>query len=244
MTDLHRRRLLRSWATFLAAGATLAPAYARAAPSADDRPAKPTSTPAPLFNPSPPWLETPPSREQPSGDAPPEDRPEWVKPREAWGAKPPVQPYVSHTPIGVSLHHTGAPWQGRPPAEQYLRNVQAFHTGPQREWEDIAYHYLIDLEGAVWAGRPPTVRGNPSVYYDPTGLVLISFLGDYGAQDPSEAQVSAAARTTAWLARRFELDPGRITGHRDHAPTSCPGDKLYSLLRDGDFARQVRTLLG
>ena len=243
--DLRRRRLLRSWVAFLAAGAALAPGSPRpVAARADDPPAQPTATPAPLFNPSAPWLGPAPGRERPADNAAPEERPDWVKPREAWGAAAPVQPYVSHTPVGVSLHHTGAVWQGRPSAEQYLRNVQAFHVGPQREWEDIAYHYLIDLEGGVWAGRPPTVRGNPSVYYDPTGLVLISFLGDYGTQDPSEAQVAAAARTTAWLVRRFELDPARLTGHRDHAPTSCPGDKLYALLRDGAFAGQVRALLG
>ena len=242
--DLRRRHLLRSWAAFLAAGAVLAPGSPRAAgASADDPPAQPTATPAPIFNPSPAWLEPPRSPSRSSGDAPTEDRPEWVKPREAWGAAAPVQPYVPHTPVGVSLHHTGAPWHGRPATEQYLRNVQAFHTGPQREWEDIAYHYLIDLEGGVWAGRPPSVRGNPSIYYDPTGLVLISFLGDYGPQEPTEAQVAAAARTAAWLIRRFDLDPERITGHRDHVPTSCPGDKLYGLLRDGAFAGQVRTLL-
>src|ERR671910_180982 len=51
----------------------------------------------------------------------PDELPVSVKPREAWGAVPPVQPYVPHTPSRVTLHHTGAPWHGQPPVEQYLR---------------------------------------------------------------------------------------------------------------------------
>ncbi len=239
--DLGRRRLLRSWVALLAAGAVTPSSSTAWAASADDPPAEPAVMPGSIFNPSVPLLQ--PATGRVSIGTPTADLPEWVKSREAWGALGPVQPYVPHTPVGVSLHHTGAPWHGHPGTEQYLRNVQAFHIGPQREWEDIAYHYLVDLEGGIWAGRPPTVRGNPSIYYDSTGVVLISFLGDYGTQDPSEAQVAAAARTAAWLVRRFELDPGRLTGHRDHAPTSCPGDKLYGLLRDGSFAGRVRAFL-
>lgn len=169
--------------------------------------------------------------------------PAFVKPREAWEAAPPVQPYVQQTPVEVSLHHTGSVWSGQPSAEQYLRNIQKFHTGPQREWEDIAYHFFVDHEGRVWAGRPPTVRGNPSVYYDPTGVVLICFMGDYEVQEPSPAQVAAAAETTAWVMRQFRIAPNAITGHRDHAPTTCPGANVYKLIQDSSFAQQVQQRL-
>jgi hypothetical protein len=169
--------------------------------------------------------------------------PAWVRPRDAWGAAAPVQPYVTHTPTGVSLHHTGVTWNGDPPPEQYLRNVQAFHVGPVREWEDIAYHFLIDLDGRVWAGRPPTVRGNPSIYYDPSGLILICLLGDYEYQQPNEEQIATAARTAAWAIGQFKMRGDALSGHRDHAPTTCPGEQIYRLLRDGSFARRVREML-
>lgn len=166
-----------------------------------------------------------------------------VRSREAWGAAPPVQPFVPQTPKAVSLHHTGALWNGNPGPEQYLRNIQHFHTGPQREWEDIAYHYLVDLDGVIWAGRPPTVRGNPSIYYDPTGLVLISFLGDYSIQEPTDTQLASVAGTAAWLMKRYSMASTTVTGHRDHAPTTCPGDNLYRLLKDGSFAGRVQDAL-
>jgi hypothetical protein len=169
--------------------------------------------------------------------------PPGVRGREVWNAAPPTQPYTPQIPKGVSLHHTGAAWNGSPGPEQYLRNIQHFHTGPQREWEDIAYHYLVDLDGVIWAGRPPTVRGNPSIYYDPTGLVLISFLGDFSWQEPSEAQLNSAADAAAWLMKKYTIPLTALTGHRDHAPTTCPGDNIYRCLRDGSFAAKVRESL-
>jgi hypothetical protein len=165
--------------------------------------------------------------------------PPGVRSRDAWNAAPPVLPYTPQTPKEVSLHHTGAPYYGKPGPEQYLRNIQAFHTGKDREWEDIAYHFLVDLDGMVWAGRPPTVMGNPSIYYDAMNVVLICFLGDYDSQMPTDAQLASTATTTAWLMKQFNIT-SPLTGHRDHAPTACPGDNLYRPLKDGTIAKLVQ----
>ena len=232
--DLDRRRLLWSSAALLAAGLGLGHEAAHATHKERRAKPTPTATPTPTPIPTPTAAPSP----EPVGEIP-----ILVRPREAWGAAPPVQPYVPHTPSGVLLHHSGAPWYGRPATEQYLRNLQAFHTGPEREWEDIAYHYLVDLAGGVWAGRPPEVRGNPSIYYDSTGFVLVCLLGDYTVQQPSEAQLAAASSVVAWLIRRFTLVPQAVGAHRDRAPTTCPGDNLYRLIRDGAFAVRVQALL-
>jgi N-acetylmuramoyl-L-alanine amidase len=206
------------------------------------------SVSVPLFSPSGPNLGTftpntitvsaPPAAAPTDATLPP-----GVRPRAAWGAAPPVQPYSPHTPKEVSLHHTGAPWYGKPGPEQYLRNIQAFHTGPEREWEDIAYHYLIDLDGVVWEGRPPTVKGNPSIYYDVTGVVLISYLGDFDSQVPTDTQLASASDVAAWLMKRYTIPTTALSGHRDHAPTNCPGDNLYHPLQDGTFAKRVHDSL-
>ena len=247
--------MLISSAAALVSGVGLsAPSQGAAAEQKDPPPPSAPSL-APIFAPKPAWLGTfsPSSMNMtPSSSATvsaaaagPADMilPPNVRSREAWGAAPPVQPYVPQTPKAVSLHHTGAHWGGNPGPEQYLKNIQHFHTGPQREWEDIAYHYLVDLDGVIWAGRPPTVRGNPSIYYDPTGLVLISFLGDFSYQEPNEAQLKSSAETAAWLMKKFNMPSTTVTGHRDHAPTTCPGDNLYHVLQDGSFARRVRESL-
>ncbi|MCC7103959.1 MAG: N-acetylmuramoyl-L-alanine amidase [Chloroflexi bacterium] len=213
-----RRRLVKSMAAALAAGGAVAIGAGPRAPLAQAAPATPSGAAS-------------------SG------LPSFVKPRSAWGAAPPVRPYTPHKPTTVVIHHTGAEWYGRPAVEQYLRNIQSFHVGPEREWEDIAYHFLIDLQGTVWAGRPPTVVGNRSIYYDATGLVLICFIGDYDVQQPTSAQMASAAATAAWLVSRFGLSAPAVVGHRDKAPTECPGNKVYTLLQQGDLARRMRAQL-
>jgi hypothetical protein len=119
--------------------------------------------------------------------------------------------------------------------------MQAFHVGPEREWEDIAYHFLVDSEGGVWAGRPPDVRGNPSVYYDAMGLVLICFLGDFDQQQPTEPQLVAAAKTAGWIIWRYGLPPQPQTmlSHCDRAPTACPGQSILQVMHDGSFVTRV-----
>lgn len=244
--DRQRRRLLLSSAVALVGsaglGALTAPVSA-AEQAGQNAPVVP-SAPPPIFPPKPAWLGTfsPNSINLSAPASAPAEAvlPPKVHSRAEWSAADPVQPYVPQTPKGVSLHHTGAPWNGRPGPEQYLRNIQAFHTGAEREWEDIAYHYLIDLDGGIWAGRPPTVRGNPSIYYDPTGLVLFCFLGDYDAQAPTDQQLASVSDAVAWIMKKYTIPTSALTGHRDHAPTSCPGANLYSILQDGSFGKRVK----
>jgi len=245
--------LLLSSAAALVSGVGLVSLTGAAAQAADQNgsPASQPPAAAPIFSPSAPWLGTlAPNTVAPNSAAPNTvtmsttassvvGLPPGVRSREAWSAAPPVLPYTPQTPKEVSLHHTGAPYSGKPGPEQYLRNIQAFHTGKEREWEDIAYHYLVDLDGVVWAGRPPTVMGNPSIYYDAMNVVLICFLGDYDAQIPNDAQLASTASTTAWLMKQFNIT-SPLTGHRDHAPTACPGDNLYRPLKDGTIAKLVQ----
>ena len=131
----------------------------------------------------------------------------------------------------VTVHHTGPPaWSGTPAAPAYLRQIQAFHTGPGRRWPDIAYHLLIDLDGRVWAGRSLSYAGDSATAYDPAGHALIALLGDYDVQRPSTAQLDALQAAIRWLLAEYGLNPQTVRGHRDYAATACPGRNLSSLL--------------
>ena len=162
----------------------------------------------------------------PEGDLPP-----LIFPRHAWKAESPGRGMRSHQIEHVTVHHTGPPpWYGSPAAPAYLRQIQAFHTGGERGWPDIAYHLLIDLAGGVWEGRPLGFAGDSATAYDPAGHALIAVLGDYDVQAPNTAQIDALATTTRWLLEAYSLDAEAIGGHRDLAATACPGRNLYAVL--------------
>jgi hypothetical protein len=47
----------------------------------------------------------------------------------------------------------------------------------------------------------------------------------------------------AWAAQNFRIASNALKGHRDLAPTSCPGANLYAHLSSGDLKRRIDELL-
>jgi hypothetical protein len=77
--------------------------------------------------------------------------------RKDWGAKPPKAAYTPLGPLrSVVIHHggpVGGPRWTFAKAAQTCRDWQAFHQGPQRGWNDIGYHYLVDARGRRTCSR-------------------------------------------------------------------------------------------
>ncbi len=152
---------------------------------------------------------------------------------------------VPHEITHVTLHHTGSPEPLRPgddPVER-LRGLQRWGR-TDRNWWDVPYHFLIDLDGRVYEGRDWRYMGETNTTYDPRGHLLISVIGNYGLQQPTPAQIEAVMALMAWAVARFDLPLDRIGGHYDYAETSCPGRHLRPYLEDGTFRRGVESRLG
>jgi hypothetical protein len=151
---------------------------------------------------------------------------------------------VPHRITHVTLHHTGSAEPLHPdddPAEK-LRGLQSWGAR-DRNWWDVPYHYLIDLEGDVYEGRDWHFMGETNTTYDPSGHFLISVIGNYGKQEATPAQLAAIADLMAWAIDRFDLPLDRIGGHYDYAGTSCPGQHLRRYLEDGTLRRMVEARL-
>ena len=144
-----------------------------------------------------------------------------------------------HVPQYITLHHGGVAFLRDKHPKQYLRNLQSW-SRDTRKWADIPYHYLIDLDGNVYEGRDVNYAGDTNTEYDPTGHALIVVLGNFEEVDPNSAQLNAVTATMAMLAKRFNISPDNIAGHKDYsANTACPGKSLYPYLQNGYFKRQV-----
>lgn len=147
---------------------------------------------------------------------------------------------IPHEITHVTLHHTGSVEPLRPSDDpvQKLRGLQSWGAS-DRNWWDVPYHFLIDLDGNVYEGRDWRYMGETNTTYDPSGHFLISVIGNYGRQEATSEQVDAIADLMAWAITRFDLPLERIGGHYNYAGTTCPGEHLRKYLEDGTFRRMV-----
>lgn len=147
--------------------------------------------------------------------------------RSEWGARP-ADTSTNITPVGVAVHwegpHMGTPDHGE--CAGLLRGIQAFHMDGNG-WADIAYSAVACPHGYVFEGRGPghrtaangTNEANQSWY-------AVCFLGGEGDTFTAEAR-DAINDAIDWLGG------GRVTGHRDHTSTACPGDEIYAWVQAG-----------
>lgn len=151
---------------------------------------------------------------------------------------------IPHEITHVTLHHTGSAEPLRPEDDpvQKLRGLQSWGAR-DRNWWDVPYHFLIDLEGKVYEGRDWRYMGETNTTYDPAGHFLISVIGNYARQEPTAPQLDAIADLMAWAITRFDLPLDRIGGHYNYAETSCPGEHLREYLEDGTFRKLVEDRL-
>lgn len=151
---------------------------------------------------------------------------------------------IPHRITHVTLHHTGSAEPLRPsddPREK-LRGLQSWGASA-RNWWDVPYHFLIDLEGGIYEGRDWRYMGETNTTYDPAGHFLISVIGNYERQEATPRQLEAIADLMAWALRRFDLPLERIGGHYNYASTTCPGRQLRGYLENGTLRRMIRERL-
>lgn len=151
---------------------------------------------------------------------------------------------IPHNITHVTLHHTGdsKPLLPGDDPVQRLRNLQSWGAS-DRNWWDVPYHFLMDLNGTIYEGRDYHFMGETNTTYDPGGHFLISIIGNYERQEPTQAQLNAIADLMAWALDEFKLPLDRIGGHYNYAQTGCPGKNLRKYLEDGTFRRMVAARL-
>ena len=136
---------------------------------------------------------------------------------------------------GIAVHYDGAD-QGLAGKDHgacrtYWKNTRIFHMGPSRGWADIGYSWAACPHGVVMEGRgldrvQAAQPGGNSTWYSCT-------LMSGPSETPTAAQINAVRQLRAWLMGKGVA--GAVRGHRDFISTSCPGDRLYKMVRDGVF---------
>jgi hypothetical protein len=149
--------------------------------------------------------------------------------RDEWGARPPKHSptYDNWTDAPLVWHHTADAISmnaDRGDNIDHMRSMQYFHQFV-RDWNDVAYNWIIFPNGDVFVGRGFEVRGAGAA--DPprewnAGYIHVAFAGDYRSKQPTPAAVQASNQLVAYLRNRGARIP-RQYGHGDLMATSCPG---------------------
>lgn len=200
-----------------------------------------------------------------------------IHPRSEWGADLlPKGPLPAENDVRFLLvHHTAATTNYSEDAViRQMRGIYSFHTGSQKNWNDVCYNFFVDRFGGVWEGRAGSLNG--PVMADATGgsqgfAQLVCLLGNFEENLPTAEMISSLEKVLAWLAVRYRIDPApgsttsfvsrgsnkwsagtnvvarTISGHRDMSKTACPGKNVYPLLDSvipGNVAALVTTWSG
>lgn len=155
------------------------------------------------------------------------------------------RPYKKHMPVQITVHHEGGKVLAiGDDAKQRLKNIQTWGMGPDRKWADVPYHLLIAPDGSVMQGRDPLTVGETNTEYDPTGHLLICFLGNYSQQKLDQHLLKTLINLLADQCVKYGIKPDLISTHRDHSTqTTCPGEDIYSYFKSGDVQKEVAKLL-
>lgn len=166
-----------------------------------------------------------------------------IVPRSGWNANEP-RDFKKHTLSRITIHHEGTRFELKDDAAKHIKNVQVWGMGPDRNWTDIPYHFLIAPDGTIYEGRDVYTVGETNTEYDPTGHLLITLLGNFEVQEVNPAQLDALIRLLAYSSKKYELPYETIASHKDYSKqTSCPGKNLYKYLENGYIKSSVKKLL-
>ena len=159
--------------------------------------------------------------------------------REVWEAAPARPGLIDHDIDKVTIHHAGTATGTVGPAQ--FRRWQDHHLS--LGWPDIAYHFIIGRDSVVYEARPWTKAGDTATSYDPNGHLLLVVEGFFEEDVPTAGQIESLAMMLAWGAQHFDVPVEEVMGHRDHAPTLCPGAHLYAHIVDGSLADRARQII-
>lgn len=162
-----------------------------------------------------------------------------------WGARKPKAPIeVIGKSRRIIFHHTAGhhpeiddpKTQSRAESIRYARDIQAFHMGPQRGWNDSGHNFLVCRNGLILQGRWLTIsaiRAGLMVTsaHCPTQNDQIGIEHEHtDAEAMTAKQREASARLQAWIANRYgRTTPLPVDPHSKWFSTNCPANLVNDI---------------
>jgi hypothetical protein len=164
------------------------------------------------------------------------DAPVIVIPRSSWTHSSPnlSEIAVMNGVDKITIHHTAGAmltdaWN---PTAGELEHIREFHAGTRaadRNWADIAYHFVVDRAGRVWQARPLAYQGAHVRGHNEHNLGIV-LLGNFEVQSPSAAQLWSLAGFISFLRPLYRIPLSRLYTHGELGQTECPGKMLQAYM--------------
>jgi len=163
--------------------------------------------------------------------------------RNEWGWIPLLEKKNEKEIRKITIHHGGVLFTKDKDPKEELRNLQHW-SREQKDWIDIPYHFMIDLDGNIYEARPINYPGDTNTEYDPSGHALVEVMGNYEIQILSDVQLQSLIGIITFLSKEFKVPISEIKTHRDYSSTTvCPGKNIYNYFQDSTITRKVKNRL-
>lgn len=132
-----------------------------------------------------------------------------------------------------SVHHDAIPQDNRT-ADQVMQQIMNGHV--EQGWPGASYHYYIHKDGTVYQmNKHEWVTWIDGVNWDAIGIVLNGYFHPNTNNQPTDAQLKSLKELLDELSTNhseFPADQSGVYGHRERKSTSCPGDNLFSYVKE------------
>lgn len=101
-------------------------------------------------------------------------------------------------------------------------DIRRWHK-TERGWSDIGYHYVIDIDGTIEAGRDIEKAGAHCAGHN-ANSIGICYVGGKLFNKPADTRTDAQKASLLLLLKylRQRYPKAKIYGHRDFAQKACP----------------------
>lgn len=127
--------------------------------------------------------------------------------------------------IVVHCSATRPDWMDDRPIAEKVAEIRRWHLA--NGWNDIGYHWIIDRDGKVLAGRAETVIGAGVAGHN-SGVIHVCVIGGHGSAETDSfgdhftlAQKVTLGQMIDAISSRTQIE--RVSGHNEYAAKACPG---------------------
>lgn len=160
--------------------------------------------------------------------------------RSEWGWKPSDINVEVQQFNYLTIHHEGVEYYDTLNVVEKIKALQNW-SREEKKWNDIPYHFMIDLNGIIYETRPINFKGDTNTEYDPTNHIAIELMGNYEIQEINQKQFDSMIELLVFLSKNFNISIDKIKGHKDYSKnTVCPGKNLYKYLENGYIYKAVK----